>query len=102
MPFCMLEVVEGGFCSQEVLEAVEGGVLFAGGARGDALCATLYARGCEGGLCSLEVLEVPETLEILEVQEVMRYVLLYILELVESEFYSPEVLEVRVVCCSVH
>ena len=69
------------------------GVLFAGGAGGDALCATLYAGGCEGGLCSLEVLEMPEALEILE-QEVMRYVLLCMLELVESEFCSLEVLEV--------
>ncbi len=80
------------------LEAMEW-VLFAGGVRragGDSLCATLYAGGdapcalgmleaVEGRLCLLEVLEVPEAircvllcmLEVLDVPEVMRCVLLY-------------------------
>ena len=62
---CILEIVEGGLCSLEVmrgvllciLEAVEGmlcllggdGAESAGDAGGDALCATLYEKG--GSVC---------------------------------------------------
>ena len=67
-------------------------------AGGDALCATLFAGGLEMPqvthcvlLCLLEVVEVmcyvllcsPEAIEVLEVAEVMRRVLLCLLEVVE-------------------
>ena len=57
VPFCMLEVA-GELCLPEVmccvllciLEAVEAGLCFVGGAAGDALCATLHAgRGGDAG-----------------------------------------------------
>ena len=40
---CILEAVEGGLCLLEVMRR-----LYAGGAGGDALHATLHTRGCGG------------------------------------------------------
>ncbi len=59
--------------------------LFAGGARGDALCAALYAGGRGRGLCLLEVREV---------MQAMRRALLCILEAAEGMLCLLEVLEV--------
>jgi len=44
---CILEAVEGRFCSLEV-QSSGGWLLFVGDAGGDTLRATLYARGCGG------------------------------------------------------
>ena len=65
-----------------------GWALFARGVGGDAVYATLYAGGCDGRLCLLEALEV------LEVLDVMRRVLLFMLEAVQGEFCLLEVLTV--------
>jgi len=67
-----------------------GYALFAGGAAGvggDAMCATLYARGCGGYVLFVEVLDV------LEVPETMRCVLLSMLEAVEGTLCLLEVLD---------
>ena len=55
---CMLEAVKGGLCLLEALKVPEVircvTTLYAGGARGDALCATLYAGGCVEGAGGVE------------------------------------------------
>jgi len=76
-----------------ILEAV-GWAMFAGPAGGDALYATLSTRGCGGWFCLQDVLEV------FEVLEVIRCVLLCMLEAAEGGFCLLEVLEVsEVMCC---
>ena len=70
-----------------------GGIGGAGGAGGDALCATLYAGDC-GGFVYWRMSEV-------EVPEVMRRVLLCMLEAVEGAFCLLAVLEVMRLCCFV-
>jgi len=138
----MLEVVEGGLCLREVLEpsgtagsdalcaaryagGCGGWALFARGAGGSGDCwGSLAPREVircvplcmvetvEGGLCSLEVLEVPEAmrcvllcilevvegglclLKALEVPEVMRCVVLCMVEVMEGRLCSLEVPEV--------
>ena len=101
---CVLLVYErcvmyaGGYapCTAPYAGGRGGGAMFArgsGGAGGDAVCAARYTGGCGGGLCSLEVLEV------LEVPEGMRYVLLCKLDAVEGELCLLEGLEVLVMRC---
>ncbi len=95
---CMLETVEGGLCSLEVLW----------GAGSDTLCATLYV---EGRLCLLEVMRCMllrmledveaelclrwcrrccEARRVLEVPEAMRCLLLCTMRAVEGGLYLPE------------
>ncbi len=74
---CMLEVVEGRLCLLEVLEVMR-----------------CMLETSEGGLCLLEVLEMPKAWEVmrcvllcmLEVAEVIRGVLLCMLEAAEGAF----------------
>ncbi len=102
----MLEGMRGVLvCMLEVVDDVEGGLCFAGGAGGDARCAALYtgrsgvpelmrcvllcmSETVDSELCSLDALEV------LEVLDGMRRMPLCILEAVEGELCLLEVLDV--------
>ena len=56
---CMLEAVDGKLCLLDVLRYRRYVLdVSCGGAGDDAVCANLYAGGCGGELCLLEVLEV--------------------------------------------